>query len=79
MNAEMTTDSPLSHYGIPVLRITDCPNAGDYGPAETVGAPLVGEPGISAAAFAIQQIAFGLDEADVRAFCAQWPDGPQPQ
>ena len=35
--AVLTTDSPASHYGVPVLRIGAADVEGDFGPADLIG------------------------------------------
>lgn len=76
MKAALTTNSPSSHYGIPVLRIVDDDgNVTDLGPADPM------PPGMGAKTAAEWAVAhaseLGLDLT--RSFCSQWPDGPQPQ
>jgi hypothetical protein len=72
----LTTDSPASHYGIPVLR--DSQGGGsDYGPADLID---VYHWGLQPAAYVICRLVKHKPEAiaAAKAFCAQWPDGPQP-
>lgn len=38
----LTTDSPASHYGLPVLRHEGCDKCADMGPADVI--PLCAEP-----------------------------------
>jgi len=83
----LTTESPASHYGVPVLRVEgkgteDWP---DLGSADLLGS------GITAGQFVVE-CASGVLPKDVggrihpmseevreaaRRFCAQWPEGPQ--
>lgn len=83
MTAELTTDSPASHYGIPVLRVHDDGTfVGDYGPADILPEQIAAAGGIAATAgywVAAQANAGTIDREAARAFCAQWPDGPQPE
>lgn len=85
VNAELTTESTMSHYGIPVLRI----NGVDYGPRDIVaqytelledGAPT---KDMTAAEFVcvncLPAHCFALQIEAAEAFCAQWPEGPQPK
>lgn len=87
--AYLTTDSPMSHYGIPALRFApgfDDPNRScDYGPADLVthgeAAEAFGpEP---AAEFIVRWVNGQRDNLTAEAidaakrFLAQWPDGPQ--
>jgi len=75
VKAALTTDSPSSHYGIPVLRIEGegWENLPDYGPADILPS------GLSGAALVVQ-VAGDFDAKTREAaqnFCAQWPEGPQ--
>lgn len=83
MRAELTTESPVSHYGIPVLRVLDeDDNYVDLGPADVMP-PGMEESGGSARScsywVAAHANAGTLDLEDARSFCRQWPDGPQPE
>lgn len=85
----LTTDSPQSHYGIPVMRVEGAAVADwpDVGPADVLGA------GITAAQIACHYADGTHPDNDggrysrptkaglaaAKAFCGQWPDGPQPQ
>ena len=76
--AILTTDSPGSHYGIPVLRIEAEDVDGDFGPADVV----VKKPPFITAADVVCGWAYDRDRTHdeveaARRFCAQWPDGPQ--
>ena len=75
---ELTTNSPASHYGIPVLRI----DGDDYGPADSIEhtryAHAGGTAGTAGCFVAAAANAGEMDLGAARAFCAQWPDGPQP-
>lgn len=76
---QLTTESPLSRYGIPVLRPHPTPlRSADLGPADMLdyGGQLW------PAAKHVQRFAkHHLDNQDLQqaaaAFCRQWPDGPQ--
>jgi hypothetical protein len=70
---ELATDSPASSYGLPVLRCwVDGNQAGDFGPRDTLpNGALAGEY-VAHPPFPL----FAYGEA--KAFCAQWPAGPQP-
>jgi hypothetical protein len=72
---QLTTESPLSRYGIPALRHA---NRDDLGPADMLeyGGQLW------PAAKHVQRFAkHHLDNTELQAaataFCSQWPDGPQ--
>lgn len=80
----LTTDSPLSHYGQPVLRATGC-LCPDMGPADHLCAHI-DDPAVvrlfgpRTAAEEVCQRGDALPEAEyvvAQAFLAQWPDGPQ--
>jgi hypothetical protein len=76
IKAVLTTESASSHYRIPVLRITyrdDTPSV-DLGPCDYY------KPGMHAAYLVcFQSWAMGPETLDAaRAFCSQWPQGPQP-
>jgi hypothetical protein len=81
--AYLTTASPQSHYGIPVLRIDgakDIPDRGiDYGPANVIaqtgnhmltGASIV-------AGWAMDKKRTPREVEIARLYLSQWPDGPQ--
>jgi hypothetical protein len=74
VRATLTTDSPASHNGIPVLRL-------EYATGETLDlrASHKHEDGISAAEI-VKSTSWCFDSetlAAARRFCAQWPEGPQ--
>ncbi|HBG38938.1 MULTISPECIES: hypothetical protein [Clostridium] len=76
--AVLTTDSPLSHYGIPVLRIEADDINGDFAPADLIGSP----PIIITAASVIAGWADNPERtpeeiAAARKYLSQWPEGPQ--
>jgi len=76
--AILTTDSPMSHYGVPVLRIEAEDVDGDFGPAD-----LIGEvPNLVSAASIVAGWARSGERTReeieaARLFLSQWPDGPQ--
>ena len=82
----LTTDSPASSYGIPVLRHEGC-GCPDLGPSDPT--PLCMYPERLVQLFGPRDTAAELvaylarlrgDEetkAAAQAFCAQWPEGPQ--
>jgi hypothetical protein len=76
--AVLTTASPASSHGIPVLRIEAEDVSGDFGPSD-----LIGEPGnlITAASVVagwIERPGRTAEEfAAARKFLGQWPEGPQ--
>jgi len=76
--AILTTGSPQSHYGIPVLRIEAEDVDGDFGPADQIGNP----PNVMTAAGIVAGWArtgkHTKEEIEAaRLFLSQWPDGPQ--
>lgn len=82
----MTTYSPMSHYGTPVLRLSDKFDdplrKADYGPADQIGGRLAERFGNRTAADFLCRFVENCDPADdvanaIKAFLAQWPDGPQ--
>jgi hypothetical protein len=77
---QLTTMSPQSHYGIPVLRIEGDEAPYDYGPADNISL-LDGLLVISGAEL-VDAWARGEDRTEeereaARMFLSQWPDGPQ--
>lgn len=66
---KLTTDHPASSYGIPVL-VDDDGNA--FGPADVIPAFRV------TAAEYVSIAAHHFGEENASAFCASWPEGPQP-
>jgi hypothetical protein len=73
MTIELTTESSLSHYGIPVL----CIDGVDYGPSDIV--PTQSGVVMTGAEVVVELVLDGtLSRAEGESFCAQWPDGPQP-
>lgn len=75
----LTTDSPASSYGVPVLRIED-DTPTDYGPADIVVTPDY--PRGERAAHIVCEHADDWPEGSAewlacQAFCRQWPEGPQ--
>ena len=73
--AVLTTGSPQSHYGIPILRVEAEDVEGDFGPADEIA------PGLTAGG-----VVFGWAKRDgrspeeldaARLFLMQWPAGPQ--
>jgi hypothetical protein len=83
MKAELTTDSTMSHYGIPVLRL----NGNDYGPKDVVGeytdllTEVTSTKTMTAAEYVCLNSAPGhcFQREYAVKFCAQWPEGPQPK
>ena len=78
--AVLTTDSPQSHYGAPVLRIDAADVKGDFGPLDPIGD--VGSPLILTAAGIVAGWAMNAERSEdereaARAFLRQWPEGPQ--
>ena len=82
MTVSLTTESPMSHHGVPVLRI-EGEGFEDMGPADQLPS------GMLAADFVCRWAEGGDPDAGTfaectaegrrmaRAFCAQWPAGPQ--
>jgi hypothetical protein len=80
----LTTESPVSRYGFPVLRVEGHPategDAVDLGPADCVPACEGEAPGTAAALLLCihEQSPLVGDVLDgARMFLSQWPDGPQ--
>ena len=76
--ATLTTDSPQSHYGTPVLRIEAEDVEGDFGPADLIGWP----PKMMYAAEVVAGWARQPERTDdervaAGRFLRQWPEGPQ--
>ena len=79
--AILTTGSPLSHYGVPVLRIEAEDVDGDFGPADLIGDLDQPERIITAASIVAGWAKTGertREETEAaRLFLCQWPEGPQ--
>jgi hypothetical protein len=78
--AYLTTESPASHYGIPVLQITAEDVDGDFGPGELIGDLEAGPLMYAADIVASWAKQPGRTEAELKAarmFLRQWPEGPQ--
>ena len=69
---ELTTDSAMSSYGIPALRVND-DSPSDYGSADTL--PDGRRAAEVVAAFG--RPATGDDRDAAAKFLRQWPEGPQ--
>ena len=73
---KLTTESPQSHYGIPVVRAEDeSPN--DYGPGDMLG--FCGLPVIAGGLVALWARLDGRTEQEIdiaKSFLAQAPEGP---
>ena len=73
----LTTRSPLSSYGVPVLRVEGRPGrpSGDFGPADLVA------PGATAAKVVVEWAEMEARTEEelqaARVFLRQWPHGPQ--
>ncbi len=77
----LTTDSPQSHYGIPVVRFELLPDSPDCGPADLWPDSLGMLDGLTCAdeVFAWGRKAERTEEeiSAAKLFLSQWPDGPQ--
>ncbi len=78
----LTTDSPASRYGIPVLRITgNFTMTADFGPADLVGTPeenFTPDPAAEIVyAWAVKPGRKREELKAARLFLRQWPEGPQ--
>lgn len=86
---QLTTQSPVSRYGIPALRATMIDGTTkDFGPSDRVPGTSPWETEASASAANVVRTAalglmpyetdvLGMDIGAARKFCAQWPAGPQ--
>ena len=79
--AVLTTDSPASHYGVPVLRIGAADVEGDFGPADLIG-DIDRPETLATAACIVAGWAMNAERSEdergaARAFLGQWPEGPQ--
>lgn len=76
--AILTTDSPASHYGMPVLQITAEDIDGDFGPGDLIN---LGEMLMSAGEIVYTwAMELGRTHEEMQAarkFLSQWPEGPQ--
>jgi len=79
--AILTTESSLSHYGIPVLRIEAEDVDGDFGPADLIGDLDHPERIMTAASIIAGWAKTGKrtkEEIETAGlFLSQWPEGPQ--
>ena len=74
----LTTYSPQSHYGIPVLRIDGEDIDGDFGPADIIGtAPDIIYAAEVVAGWAKETGRTTEEIEAARSFLRQWPEGPQ--
>lgn len=75
---ELTTGSPMSHYGIPVLRVTISGKSVDLGPADLLPDEINSTGTATAAHLVVSKAIMGIfDRAAAELFCSQWPEGPQ--
>jgi hypothetical protein len=79
--AILTTASPASHYGIPVLRIDAEDVSGDFGPSDLLGnldepSKMFHAAGM-VAGWAGQPGRTPEEIEAARKYLAQWPEGPQ--
>jgi len=70
----LTTDSPQSHSGAPVLRIEAEDVNGDFGPADMVGKVTAADIIVG---WAEQETRTKKEIEAAQMFLTQWPDGPQ--
>lgn len=71
----LTTDSPASHYRIPVLQVTAADLDGDFGPSDPLGPSGI----LAADLVAYWAREPGRTDAELEAarlFLGQWPEGP---
>ena len=79
--AILTTNSPMSRRGIPVLRVKTEDVDGDFGPADLIGEHKKPEMIRTAAGIVAEwfrTIEHTEEEIEAaRLFLSQWPEGPQ--
>lgn len=79
--AHLTTESPASHYGIPVLQITAEDIDGDFGPSNLIGDLDKPDQLLTAAqivyAWAKTKAKTPKEIQAAKSFLSQWPEGPQ--
>jgi len=79
--ARLTTESPASHYGIPILQITADDVDGDFGPSDIIGTVDKPDELLTAAqivyAWGTQRDRREEEREAARSFLRQWPEGPQ--
>ena len=79
--AILTTNSPMSRRGIPVLRVKAEDVDGDFGPADLIGERRRPEMIRTAAGIVAEWVRTinptGKELEAARLFLSQWPEGPQ--
>jgi hypothetical protein len=78
----LTTESPIGHFGMPVLRVESEELSGDFAPADMLVDPEGGAAGAETAAEIVHAWASELGRTDeeieaAQRFLVQWPYGPQ--
>lgn len=79
-SAVLTTHSPMSHYGCPVLQITAEDVDGDFGPADLIhddAHERIYPAANVVAGWAMKPERSVLEVKAARMYLAQWPEGPQ--
>lgn len=73
--AYLTTSSPVSHYGIPILRIEAEDIDGDFGPSDIIDGTMTAADII--VGWAKRPGRTNDELIAARKFLGQWPEGPQ--
>ncbi len=79
--ARLTTESPASRDGIPVLRVGDADGFGDYGPADVIDTSKLGGVSLPAAVlvqvWTLEEDRTAEERKTANRYLSQWPEGPQ--
>jgi hypothetical protein len=76
--ATLKTNSPASHYGIPILRIDASDVVGDFGPADLIATePKPLSAAVIVAAWGGSPERTPEEREAARKYLCQWPNGPQ--
>ena len=80
VSVSLTTESSVSHYGIPVLRVKHPAGNADCGPADSVPRSADEAPGTAAQLLCTihrNKPLTGDTLSAAQSFLSQWPEGPQ--
>jgi hypothetical protein len=76
-SAVLTTDSPVSSRGIPILRVNAETVQGDFGPADIIGDDCTTTAAEIVRGWAKEGKRTKEEIEAAKLFLSQWPEGPQ--